>query len=186
MESYAARLALSRLIQHLPNEGLNTTVALFEIGSQSTTMQVLRDGKVLYEREQPFGSAQLIKLIVRQYGLTMEEAVIKRRNGELPSDYKESVLIPFIAGVSNEIGRALQFFFTSTQHNNVDYIMLSGEASIFVGLPKAVTDQTSFPCVVANPFEAMKIADGVREKKLLNEAPAYLTACGLAMRRFQR
>ena len=186
VESYAARLALSRLIQQLPNEGLNTTVALFEIGSQSTTMQVLRDDKVLYEREQPFGSGQLIKLIVRQYGLTMEEAVIKRRNGELPSDYKDSVLTPFIAGVSNEIGRALQFFFTSTQHNSVDYIMLSGEASIFVGLPKAVTDQTSFPCAVVNPFEAMKIAEGVREKKLLSEAPGYLTACGLAMRRFQR
>lgn len=186
VESYAARLALSRLIQQLPNAGLNATVALFEIGSQATTMQVLRDDKVLYEREQPFGSAQLMKLIVRQYGLTMEETVIKRRNGELPSDYKESVLIPFIAGVSNEIGRALQFFFTSTQHNSVDYILLSGEASIFIGLPKSVTDQTSFPCAVVNPFEAMKIAEGVREKKLLSEAPAYLTACGLAMRRFQR
>jgi type IV pilus assembly protein PilM len=186
VESYAARLALNRIIRGLPNEGLNATVALFEMGSQSTTMQVLRDGKLLYEREQPFGSGQLMKLIARQYGLTMEEAVIKRRNGELPSDYKTSVLIPFITGISNEIGRVLQFFFTSTQHNSVNYIMLSGEASIFIGLPRAVTDQTSFPCTVINPFEAMKVAEGVREKKLLNDAPAYLTACGLAMRRFQR
>jgi type IV pilus assembly protein PilM len=184
VESYVARLALSRLVQQLPNEGANTTVALFEIGSQSTSMQVLRDDKVLYEREQPFGSGQLMKLIVRQYGLTMEEAVIKQRNGDLPSDYKESVLIPFVAGISNEIGRALQFFFTSTQYNSVDYIMLSGEASLFVGLPQLVTVQTSFPCAVVNPFEAMRIAAGVREKKLANDAPAYLTACGLAMRRF--
>ncbi len=186
VESYAARLALSRLVQQLPNEGANTTVVLFEIGSQATSMQVLRDDKVLYEREQPFGSAQLMKLIVRQYGLTMEEAVIKRRNGELPSDYNEAVLVPFVAGISNEIGRALQFFFTSTQHNSVDYIMLSGEAPLFVGLSAAVTEQTAFPCAVVNPFESMGIANSVREKKLLNEAPAYLTACGLAMRRFIR
>ena len=186
VESYAARLAMGRLVQQLPNEGVNTTVALFEIGSQSTSMQVLRDDKVLYEREQPFGSGQLMKLIVRQYGLSMEEAVIKRRNGELPSDYKTTVLMPFVTGISNEIGRALQFFFTSTQYSSVDYVMLSGEAPLFVGLPKAVTDQTSFPCAVVNPFEAMKISEGVREKKLLNEAPAYLTACGLAMRRFQK
>ena len=177
---------MSRLVQQLPNEGVNATVALFEIGSQSTSMQVLRDDKVLYEREQPFGSAQLMKLIVRQYGLSMEEAVVKRRNGELPSDYKESVLVPFVAGMSNEIGRALQFFFTSTQHSSVDYVLLSGEASIFFGLPKAITEQTSFSCAVANPFEAMQIAEGVREKKLMAEAPAYLTACGLAMRRFQK
>lgn len=186
VESYAARLALNRLIQQLPNEGAKTTVASFEIGAQSTTMQVLRDDKVLYEREQPFGSGQLMKLIVRQYGLTVEEAVIKRRNGELPGDYKDSVLAPFVTGISNEIGRALQFFFSSSQYNSVDYIMLSGEASIFVGLPNAVTEQTSFLCAVANPFEAMGIAEGVREKRLNQEAPAYLTACGLAMRRFLR
>ena len=30
------------------------------------------------------------------------------------------------------------------------------------------------------------IGRGVREKKMLREAPSYLTACGLAMRRFLR
>jgi type IV pilus assembly protein PilM len=30
----------------------------------------------------------------------------------------------------------------------------------------------------------MVIGDGVRQKKMLREAPAYLTACGLALRRF--
>jgi type IV pilus assembly protein PilM len=186
VESYASRLALSRLIEQLPTKGLNTTVASFEIGSQATSMQVLRDDKVLYDREQAFGSSQLHKLIVRQYGLTMEEAVIKRRNADLPDDYAATVLDPFVNNISNEIGRALQFFFTSTQHSSVDYVMLSGEAGIFGGLAKAVTAQTTFPCAVINPFEGMQIDDSVREKKLRMEAPSYMTACGLAMRRFQK
>jgi type IV pilus assembly protein PilM len=186
VESYAGRMALARLIEQLPNKGVHATVALFEVGSQATSMQVLRDDVVLYEREQPFGSSQLLKLIVRQYGLTMEEAVIKRRNADLPDDYNTTVLEPFVAGISNEIGRALQFFFTSTQHNSVDYIMLSGEAGIFTGLSKSVTNQTTFPCAVINPFEAMEIDENVREKKLRAEAPAYMTACGLAMRRYQK
>jgi type IV pilus assembly protein PilM len=186
VESYAGRIALSRLIAQLPNKGVGATVALFEMGTQATSMQVLRDDVVLYEREQPFGSGQLLKLIVRQYGLTMEEAVIKRRNADLPDDYGTTVLEPFVNGISNEIGRALQFFFTSTQHNSVDYIMLSGEAGIFIGLSKLVTSQTTFPCAVINPFEAMEIDQGVREKKLRAEAPGYMTACGLAMRRYQK
>lgn len=186
VESYAGRIALSRLIQQLPNSGLDTTVALFEIGAQTTSMQVLRDDKVLYDREQPFGSSQLLKLIVRQYGLTMEEAVIKRRNADLPDDYGSVVLEPFVAGISNEIGRALQFFFSSTQHSSVDYVMLSGDAGIFGGLSKAVTTQTTFPCAVINPFESMQVDSTVREKKLRMEAPAYMTACGLAMRRYQK
>lgn len=186
VESYAGRLALSRLIEQLPNKGVGATVALFEVGAQATSMQVLRDDIVLYEREQPFGSAQLLKLIVRQYGLTMEEAVIKRRNADLPDDYGTTVLEPFVTGISNEIGRALQFFFTSTQHNRVDFIMLSGEAGIFTGLSKLVTGQTTFPCAVINPFEAMEIDQSVREKKLRTEAPSYMIACGLAMRRYQK
>jgi type IV pilus assembly protein PilM len=38
--------------------------------------------------------------------------------------------------------------------------------------------------MVVNPFDNMKLGSAVREAKLRREAPSYLTACGLAMRRF--
>jgi type IV pilus assembly protein PilM len=38
--------------------------------------------------------------------------------------------------------------------------------------------------MVVNPFDNMQLGSGVRESKLRREAPSYLTACGLAMRRF--
>jgi type IV pilus assembly protein PilM len=38
--------------------------------------------------------------------------------------------------------------------------------------------------MLVNPFESMNIGSAVRESKLRREAPSYLTACGLAMRRF--
>jgi type IV pilus assembly protein PilM len=53
-------------------------------------------------------------------------------------------------------------------------------------LSKLVTSQTTFPCAVINPFEAMEIDQSVREKKLRVEAPGYMIACGLAMRRYQK
>ena len=37
-----------------------------------------------------------------------------------------------------------------------------------------------------NPFDGMEIESGVRLKKMVREAPSYLTTCGLAMRRFLR
>jgi len=83
-----------------------------------------------------------------------------------------------------EIGRALQFFFTSTPHNKVDYVMLAGGSAALPGLSEAVTQQTTFHCRLMNPFEGMEIGDGVRLKKIAREAPSYLTACGLALRRF--
>jgi len=184
VKSYASRLATSRLIENLPNQGKGQIVALFEIGSLTTSMQVMRDDEVLYDRDQAFGGAQLTQQIVRQYGFSAEEAETKKRSGELPEDYEAVVLKPFIETMVQELGRALQFFFTSTPHNKVDCIMLAGGSAAVPGLSAAVTQHSSFACSLLNPFDGMEIGDGVRLKKMTREAPSYLTSCGLALRRF--
>ena len=184
VESYASRLAAARLIENLPNKGVDTMVALFEVGALTTSMQVIRNDEVLYERDQAFGGAQLTQLIVRQYGFSPEEAESKKRSGDLPDDYESGVLKSFVESMAQEIGRALQFFFTSTPHNKVDYVMMAGGSSALPGLAESVTQQTSFACLLADPFDGMTIGSNVREKKMRREAASYLTSCGLALRRF--
>lgn len=184
IESFAARRAAGRLIEALPGKGANAMVALFEIGAQTTSMQVLRNEDVLYERDQAFGGAQLTQLIVRQYGFSLEEAERKKSSGELPEDYASVVLRPFVDSMAQELGRALQFFFTSTPYNRVDHILLGGGSAPLSGLTDAVSRQTGFSCSLVNPFEGMEFGHSVRLKKIASEAPSYLSACGLAMRRF--
>jgi type IV pilus assembly protein PilM len=184
VESYASRLAAGRLISNLAGEGRDQMVALFEVGASTTSMQVIRNDEVLYDRDQAFGGAQLTQLIVRQYGFSPEEAESKKRSGELPDDYEAGVLRPFVDSMAQEVARALQFFFTSTPHNRVDHIMVGGGSAALPGLSEAITAQTSFPCALADPFQGMQFGDNVREKKVRREAPSYLTSCGLAMRRF--
>ena len=94
------------------------------------------------------------------------------------------MLAPFVDSLSQEIGRALQYFFTSTPHHKVHYVMLAGGTAALPGLKDRVTELTGFASMVVNPFENMKLGSAVRESKLRREAPSYLTACGLAMRRF--
>jgi type IV pilus assembly protein PilM len=91
-----------------------------------------------------------------------------------------------VESMAQEIGRALQFFFTSTPNNKVDYVMLAGGSSALPGLTESVTQQTTFACMQADPFEGMTIGSNVREKKMRREAASYLTSCGLALRRFLR
>ena len=184
VESYASRLAARRLIESLPDGGHGAIVALFEVGALTTSMQVIRDEEVLYERDQAFGGAQLTQLIVRQYGFSLEEAETKKRSGELPEDYESTVLKPFVETMVQEVGRALQFFFTSTPFHRVDHVLLAGGAASLPGLTDAVTQQLSFPANLVNPFEGMEIGSEVRLKRMTREAPSYLTSCGLAMRRF--
>ncbi|MDM7949198.1 pilus assembly protein PilM [Hydrogenophaga sp.] len=186
VESYASRMAAGRVIETLPNEGIDSLVALFEVGALTTSLQVMRNDEVLYERDQAFGGAQLTQLIVRQYGFSADEAEAKKRSGDLPDDYKTAVLDPFIESMSQEVGRALQFFFTSTPFNKVDHILLAGGSAALPGLTDAVTQQTSFACMVINPFDAMEMASTVHARKIAREAPSYLTSTGLALRRFHQ
>ena len=184
IESHASLLAMSRVTAGLPNAGQDALIALFEIGADTTSLKVLRDGEMLYDRDQAFGGSQLTTLISRQYGFSFEEAEQKKLAGDLPEDYESVILVPFVDSLSQEIGRALQYFFTSTPHHKVHYVMLAGGTATLPGLKDRVTDLTSFAAMVVNPFDNMKMGSGVREAKVRREAASYLTACGLAMRRF--
>ena len=184
IESHASLLAISRVVDTLPNEGRDVLVALFEIGADTTSLKVLREGEMLYDRDQAFGGSQLTTLISRQYGFSFEEAEQKKLAAELPEDYESTILHSFVDSLSQEIGRALQYFFTSTPHHKVHYVMLAGGTATLPGLKDRVTELTGFAAMVVNPFDGMKIGSAVRETRVRKEAPSYLTACGLAMRRF--
>jgi type IV pilus assembly protein PilM len=186
IESYAARAAIDRIIAQLPKGGAGQIVGLFQIGAQVTHVSVLMDGQTIYEREQPFGGNQLTQDIVRAYGLSYEEAETKKRAGELPEGYERELLEPFLENVALEVTRAIQFFFTSTPYTRIDQIFLAGGCAIIPGLVEIVADRTKISASVISPFKGMQLASGVREKQLRIEAPAFLVACGLAMRRFDR
>jgi len=186
VESYAMRSALERLIEQLPNSGEGLVIAVFYLGANTTSVTVMHDGEAIYEREQPFGGQQLTGDIARAYGIPAEEAEQKKRSGDLPTNYENEVLRPFTDTAVTEITRALQFFFTSTPYTRVDQIMLVGGSAVLTGLPDALMERAQVPTSVASPFKGMEIASGVREKQLRLDAPALLTPCGLAMRRFDK
>ena len=184
IESYAARAAVDRLTAQLPNGGAGQIVALLQIGSQVTHISVQLDGQTIYEREQPFGGNQLTQDIVRAYGLSYDEAETKKRSGDLPEGFERELLEPFLESAAMEVTRAVQFFFTSTPYTRIDQIFLAGGCAVIPGLVEIVADRTKVSTSVVSPFKGMQLASNIREKQLRQEAPAYLVACGLAMRRF--
>lgn len=165
IESNAARLAAGRVIRLLPNQGKDAVVALFEIGALTTSMQVMRNDEVLYDRDQAFGGSQLTQLIVRQYGFSAEEAEAKKRNGELPEDYASTVLRPFVESTAQEIGRALQFFYQHSLQPGRSHSAGRRISCSLPGLTRLLSQHTGFACITVNPFDGMEIGNGVRLKK---------------------
>jgi len=184
IDSYAALSAVSRIVAQTENGGKDKIIALFQIGAKVTTISILLNDQTVYEREQAFGGSQLTQEIVRSYGLSFEEAELKKRSEELPDGYSEEILAPFLESAALEVTRAIQFFFTSTPYTRVDQIYLAGGCVVLPGLLGMVASRTKIPTEIISPFKGMELSPGLKEKQLNDEAPSFLVACGLAMRRF--
>lgn len=184
VDSFAGRLAVGRLTEDVASITEVPLIAVFEVGAYRSALQVLRGDEVLYERDQSFGGAQLTQLIERKYGFSQEEAEVRKLSGDLPDDYGQFVLAPFVESLSQEVGRALQFFFSGSTYNRLGHVYMAGGSASLPGLTQAVSRQTACACSVINPFDGMQMGANVQAKRLSRQAPAYLTATGLALRGF--
>ncbi|MBL8491580.1 MAG: pilus assembly protein PilM, partial [Rhodocyclaceae bacterium] len=186
VESYAAQAAFELVEKQLPDEGKNQIIALVDVGANVMNVTVIRNDQPVYTREQAFGGSQLTQDIVRAYGMSNEEAEAAKRTNSLPENYEAEILSPFMDNLALEVSRALQFFFTSTQYNEVNHIVLAGGCAVIQGLDDVVSGRTQVNTIVANPFVNMVPSSRIRPKNLVADAPSLLVACGLALRRFDQ
>lgn len=184
VEAYAMENAFSMLAAQLPEQGIDQTVAVIDVGATMTTLNVMHDLKTIYTREQVFGGKQLTEEIQRRYGLSYEEAGMAKRQGGLPDNYAPEVLEPFKDAMAQQVSRSLQFFFSSSQYNSVDHIVLAGGSAMLLGIDELISNKLGVHTSVANPFTNMTLASKVKAQSLSNDAPALMIACGLAMRSF--
>ena len=184
IEAHAMKRAFEILKPQLGVNADDLVVAIIDIGATMTTLSVLADDRSIYTREQLFGGKQLTEEIQRRYSLSFEEAGLAKKQGGLPDDYEIEVLQPFKEAVLQQVTRSLQFFFSSSQYDDVDYIVLAGGTSSIDGLAGMIENKLGTPTIVANPFGDMSLSSKVDADALSNDAPAMMIACGLAMRSF--
>ncbi len=184
IESFAIQTAFELIERALPENGKDQNIAIVDVGTTMMNLNVLRNGQSIYMREQPFGGNTLTQEIQRAFGMSPEEAEAAKRAGGLPDNYDAEVLAPFMDTLGLEVARALQFFFTSTQYNQVNHILLAGGCAAIPGIDEVATRRTSVPSMIANPFANMALSSKIRPKNLATDAPSLMVACGLAMRRF--
>lgn len=184
VEAYALENAYSLLAEQLPDQGEGQTIAVVDVGATMTTLNVLHNNKIIYTREQVFGGKQLTEEIMRRYGLSYEEAGMAKRQGGLPDNYVTEVLDPFKEAMAQQVSRSLQFFFSSSQYNHVDHIVLAGGSASITGIDEVIENSIGTSTSIANPFANMSLSNKIKPQTLSNDAPALMIACGLALRSF--
>lgn len=185
VEAYAMERSYELIEPQLGLGSNPLTVAIVDIGATMTTLSVLHDGHTIYSREQLFGGLQLTEEIQSRYGLSWEEAGLAKKRGGLPEDYNQEVLQTFKESVVQQVSRSLQFFFASSgQFNDVDCILLAGGTASIPDLDHLIQQRIGTRTFIANPFADMSINSRINAGILVNDAPALMIACGLALRSF--
>ncbi|HWU68331.1 MAG TPA: pilus assembly protein PilM [Stenotrophobium sp.] len=184
IETFALENACEFLRHQMPDGGREKTIAVVDVGATNTSVLVMHDHRVIFTREQAFGGRQLTEEIMRNYGMSFDEAQRAKRSGSLPETYQGEVLMHFLADMAQQIDRSLQFFFSAaSQYNTVDQIIIAGGCAHIDGVAAAIQERLQIPTVIAQPFAQMSVPSKLKSLLARDEA-ALLTACGLALRSF--
>jgi type IV pilus assembly protein PilM len=184
IEAYSIERAFKLLNNQIPDKGEGLVIAIVDVGASNTSLSILESGKTIYTREQTFGGSQLTEEIQRRYGLSYEEAGQAKKQGNLPDDYEPEVLEPFKEAIIQQVSRSLQFFYGSSQYNEVDHIILAGGCAVIEGLESMIEKRLSCKASIANPFEEMSLSSKVNVQALTSDAASLIHCCGLALRSF--
>ncbi|NNE64016.1 MAG: pilus assembly protein PilM [Gammaproteobacteria bacterium] len=183
IEAYTIETVFSVMSPQLPDEGMDKTVAIVDIGATMTSLSVIHNHKLIYTREQNFGGKQLTEEIMRRYGLSYDEAGLAKRQGGLPDNYEPEVLEPFKETTAQQVSRFLQFFYSAGGDiGNIDHLVLAGGTASLPNLAELTESHIGVPTTIANPFAEMSTSSRVNKANLEADAPSFLIATGLAIR----
>ncbi len=184
VDTYAVERTFPLLLAGTANHSDQLT-GVVDIGAATLTLNVFRDGEIVYSREQAFGGNDLTNSIHQQYGMSVEEVEQSLRLGDISEEINEMVVIPFRGTVAQQVSRSLQFFYSSGAHSELASLYLSGGTATIEGLAEQLTDELGIPTYMANPFASMSVNSRVNSSRLDRDAPSLVKACGLAMRGFE-
>jgi len=184
VEAYAMENACGLLLGHFADDQEEQTIAVADVGATTTTLHVLREGSIVYTREQNFGGNQLLDEVQRRYGLSRQQTQERLLHGQLPENFTTEVLTPYKEALAQQIARALQFFYSASTSNRTDQVILAGGSASIPKLDELVEERLGFPVSIADPFAYMAIAERIDTAELRRAAPSMMIAVGLALRGF--
>jgi len=184
IESNAAQLALNDWLRRQGHAWNHEAVALVELTDDVTRFKVFRDEDMVFEREDALGGRRLTDRVRQAFQLTEDEARKRQFSGQLPEAYAQHMLPEYVMQSAAEISRLLQFFYASAPSQRLNRVVLSGAWAKLPLLAQRVGEFAEVSTVVVDPFEAIDIGPQVDRHVLHDLGPAYLIACGLALRSF--
>ncbi|MCL1125559.1 pilus assembly protein PilM [Shewanella surugensis] len=184
IEGYALGRTYEFIRHQLPNEGYHSVTAMIDVGANMLTLAMIEEGETVFVRGQDTGGDAYTQAIMSTYGLTYDKAEKAKILGELPLAYKEEVLLPFQMQLLQKIKHILQLYYTVSERERIDYIVLCGGGACIEGLVERIKVDLNIDTMIADPFTGHLEASSPIKKQLQSQMAKYMLACGLALRSY--
>jgi len=161
--------------------------ALVDIGASKTSLNILKGSSSLFMRDISFGCNVINQKIASQCDCTVEEAErVKRETLSSPLSPKQlsAIVSEATSEWTDEIRRALDFYYSSFPDDRIGRIILSGGGARIKKIKERLVAETGADVEIIKPFGNMNTSDDGFDASYLEQiAPQAAIAMGLALRR---
>lgn len=186
VEEFALRNACSLLHGQMPNKGHGTTVAVFDMGSEQTYLNIQSDRQTVYSQDIPFGGQSLAEELVNLQGLNDTDQLSTRlRNGQIKALDISLPLSTFCDQAAQQVESTLEFYFsTEAESDDIDQVLITGSCSLYPEFEEQMEQRLPWPVACANPLRGFSVSRQASHNNVEYDGPALMTAAGLSMRAF--
>lgn len=157
-------------------------VALVNIGSETTNVNLMKDGAPVLVRDIPFGTRRLRENLQRERGLTSERAEDVLQGRDDPGTL-QSLLEDRVDELATGIERAATFIIAQSGGEGVRRIYLSGGGAGINGIAHTLSQRMGVPTEIANPLQRVAVRPEVMQAVPMDQlAPMLMLPVGLALR----
>ncbi len=157
------------------------TIALVDIGSSRTSINVVCDGETCFSREIGIGGSDMTQAIARRMGLEILEAETIKHQPEGRDAEVSRAISPVLEDLVSEISLSLDFV-ENRESLRVEEVLLSGGGVLAPGVVPFIEQATGRPARPWNPIQSLRVGSHVDSEVISEFAPTLAVAVGLASR----
>ena len=163
-----------------PNDTRAT--ALVDVGSEATSINVMRGGASCFSREIPSGGSNMTQAVARRLGVEGFAAEAIKRSSDDHQAEVRTAIGPVLEDLASELMLSMDY----VEHNEgltVTEILLSGGGVLAPGAAEYIEQSVARPTRLWNPLEGLRVdVNRLDVEELEAWAPSLVVAVGLASR----
>lgn len=159
---------------------IGQTVALVNIGSRYTGINICRDGQCLLTGDVGLGSRNLSDEIAESKEVSLAEAEALKC---APDESVKEMVQEFVEYAASELSRQISYFWSASGvDGGIDKILISGGGSLLQGLAQAIEQEAATPTSVLNPVNSVSLSAQLKSSEVDEQSRYLAIATGLALR----